>query len=147
MRIRTLKQTFDRLIEREADLVTATKEFLDGLKLQTVKYSRPASELIDESPDFSNLDSEKLRVSAAFYAGLAEHISEVCEVETPAWTGNKALALEDPFFSMNLPRVKQLLLEETPVHYSKRNVYCGQVFGKLNTPVPVPEFGYEQSIK
>ncbi|WP_157753501.1 hypothetical protein [Thiomicrorhabdus chilensis] len=139
MQIRTLKASFERIITDEAGLTTATKEFLDGLKLQTVKYSRPASELINDAPDFSVLDSEKLKASAAFYAGLAEHIAEICEVETPEWTKNESLVLDEPLFWMNTPRVRQLMLVETPVYYRNRNIFCGKIFGALNTPVPVPE--------
>lgn len=62
-------------------------------------------------------------VCDAFLAATADFFARRHRLPTPAWALSTSLALEDPWFSPNLPSVRALLLRDSPSAFKDKNLF------------------------
>ena len=65
----------------------------------------------------------KGEVCDAFLAATADYLSRINRLNTPAWALKEDLVLEHPWFSVEFPEVRLMLLRDTPSAFKDKNLF------------------------
>ena len=79
--------------------------------------------LLSEEPPRLAGRFEQGRICDAFLAATADYLSRVNGIQTPVWALKQDRVLEEPWFSEELPKVRLLLLRDTPSAFKDKNVF------------------------
>src|SRR5262245_1350024 len=79
--------------------------------------------LLSEEPPRLAEKFDQGRICDAFLAGTADYLARINGVQTPAWALKEDLVLDDPWFAEELPKVRLLLLRDTPSAFKDKNVF------------------------
>ena len=63
------------------------------------------------------------RVADAYLAAVAEHLARRFNLDIPAWTGETARFLREPYFAGGYESLKAILLVESPTAFRRRNIF------------------------
>jgi hypothetical protein len=114
-----------------------TKEFIDAV-IWTVRaaggpsgglYPIPAA-MFSEAPVV--LEDALAR---AHLAALAEYLAEISGQTPPEWSQSSMSFLERPIY-FGGERARQLIIDDTPGPYARRNLFPGRMLSKLFIQVP-----------
>ncbi len=62
-------------------------------------------------------------VADAYLASVAATLAHEQGQSAPEWASGSARALEKPFFAARTPKLKAVLLQESPVEFRIRNIF------------------------
>lgn len=99
------------------DFSYAIRDYLDRFR-----ESRDASLLRDEPP----LLAERLGdsgVADAWVAAVAESLAQEIGLPHPAWIHSSERRLSKPWFAAKSPKLKAILLQESPAAFRVRNLF------------------------
>jgi hypothetical protein len=121
--LQTIQDTYTQIVQGERPW-TALGDFLNYWNTYA---SDRRDELIQEplTPPYST--TPELRHWAAFCVAAIEYLCERDFVSCPDWINDPAYSLADAWFTglgANKPHIQARLLEETPMPFRKRNVFC-----------------------
>jgi hypothetical protein len=121
--LQSIRDTYEQIVQGERPW-TALGDFLNYW------YSYAADrreELIREPLDLPDDATPELRQWAAFCAASVEYLCARHQIPCPDWVNAPAYCLAEAWFTglgASKPHVQARLLEETPVPFRKRNVFC-----------------------
>ncbi len=84
---------------------------------------RPLDPMLAEEPPRLAERFREGKICDAFLAATADYLSRVNHIPTPAWALAEERVLEVPWFSLESPRVRGLLLRDTPSAFKDKNVF------------------------
>ncbi len=116
-RPRSLRAVAERVQRGEQDFDPALREFLDCF------HANPEdrAQAIAEPPPF--LDND---VRDAYLAAVAEHLARRYNIDVPAWSETRGLALQRPFFAGGLESLKAVLTVESPTAFRRRMLFVSK---------------------
>ncbi len=114
LRPTTITEIASRANARLLEFDSAVREFLDSWQGMTRRQK--AAAIAQEPMPVGSLHD-------AYLASLAEHLSLLERIDTPAWTEDPSRFLERPFFSGGLESLKATLLVESPLAFRRRLIF------------------------
>lgn len=93
-------------------------------------YAHRRAKLIHEPITLPESLTPQQRQWAAFCSGAVEYLCQKYGLVCPDWAYDPMYTLEEPWFDFDSPwsakeHVRNMLREDTPVQFARRNVYCG----------------------
>ncbi len=99
------------------DFGYAVRDFLDQFRHE------PDIRLIEDEPARLNSILNDDGVADAYLASVAASLAHEQNWPAPVWARGSARALEKPFFAAKTPKLKAVLLQESPVEFRIRNIF------------------------
>lgn len=97
------------------------KNFLDGF------YAQPGPlAMATEPPRLSEKFSAQGAVQDAYLAAVAESLSDRAGMKTPDWAFAQNRKLKRPWFALDYPSLRALLLWESPAAFRSRNLFVSE---------------------
>lgn len=121
--MQSIHDTYTQIVQGERPW-TALGDFLNYW--HTYAADRRA-ELIQEPLSLPDDITPELHQWAAYCAGAVEYLCERDQIVCPQWVHDPSYSLVDAWFTglgASKPHVRARLLVETPVSFSKHNVFC-----------------------
>jgi transcriptional regulator with XRE-family HTH domain len=87
------------------------------------EFRRAKNKILISAPPASNAPKN----FRALLASTVETLCEELEMEPPGWA-EETLALEEPWFVAEIENLKASALQESPVHFRKRNIFVLENF-------------------
>jgi len=106
-----------RTITNADDFSYAIRDFVDRYQ------ENPAPELLEEEPDLLENIIHDQGVADAWLAATAVYLSKKYNHPAPRWTYYNARALKKPWFAAKTPKLKAILLQESPAAFRVRNLF------------------------
>lgn len=78
--------------------------------------------LVDEPSSLTSVLKDE-GVADAYLASVAATLAHEQGFAAPQWAKGSARALEKPFFAAKTPKLKAVLLQESPVEFRIRNIF------------------------
>jgi hypothetical protein len=121
------------LVARSADYTCAMKEFIDHVIACVLAEPPAAGEPLAVPADLYWDEPPRLEdaIQRAHLAGMAEHLATLSEAPPPEWVEGAAYFLGDPVV-FGGERSRQLVMDETPPAFARRNLFCGPALTKLH---------------
>lgn len=98
------------------------KDFLHEFERDRQRQQPLAPRLAEEPPRLAGRFKEG-NICDAFLAATADYLSRANGLTTPDWALAANRVLEEPWFSLDSPRVRLLLLRDTPSAFKDRNLF------------------------
>ncbi|MBL9178144.1 MAG: hypothetical protein JNM65_08770 [Verrucomicrobiaceae bacterium] len=95
----------------------AVRDFLDQFRHE------PDMRLITEEPPLLSSILKDEGVADAYLASVAATLAHEQGLPAPDWAKGSARSLEKPFFAAKTPKLKAVLLQESPVEFRIRNIF------------------------
>src|SRR5689334_181935 len=108
--------------ETYSDFGMNLKDFLHEFELAR-KRKQPLEPMFAEEPPRLANRFEQGRICDAFLGATADYLSRVHRIQTPAWALKEDLVLEKPWFSLEAPGIRLLLLRDTPSAFKDKNIF------------------------
>jgi hypothetical protein len=99
------------------DFSYAVRDFLDRFREQ------PSSELLNEEPRSLTGVLHDNGLADAYLASVAATLAHEQGWPAPAWARGTARALTMPWFAAKTPKLKAVLLQESPPEFRVRNIF------------------------
>lgn len=112
----TMQEAF-RTIQSADDFSYAIRDFVDRFAEQ------PSLSLIKEEPEPLQANLNDDGVADAWLAATAVYLASKYNLASPMWTRNNARALPSPWFAAKTPKLKTVLLQESPAAFRVRNLF------------------------
>jgi len=104
-------------VSSSRDFVYAVRDFLDRFR------DGPDIRLIADEPPLLISILQDGGMADAYLASVAATLAHEQGLPAPKWARGSARALETPFFAAKTPKLKAVLLQESPVEFRIRNIF------------------------
>ncbi len=106
-----------RSISSADDFSYAIRDFVDRFN------EAPDAALLAEEPELLDEKLQDGGVADAWLASTAVYLAKKHHLPCPDWTLHNARALEKPWFAATTPKLKAILLQESPAAFRVRNLF------------------------
>jgi hypothetical protein len=86
-------------------------------------HENPDPALMTTVPDLLEPTLQDDGIADAWVASVAAYLAETHGVPTPLWTRGSARCLSNPWFAAKSPKLKAILLQESPAAFRVRNLF------------------------
>lgn len=106
-----------RAIKTADDFDYALANFLDRFG------KNPSSDMVREEPPLLEPLLNDGGLADAYAAAAAAHLCQLHGLPFPDWVGGKSRILKTPWFAARSPKLKAILLQESPSAFRARNLF------------------------
>ncbi len=95
----------------------ALRDFLDRFR------ESPSLELLSDSPESLEPTLQDGGLADAYIAGVAAYLAHENHWPAPSWAAGTSRALRTPYFAAKTPKMKALLLQESPLEFRLKHIF------------------------
>ena len=87
------------------------------------KRGLPLEGMFAEEPVLLKERFAEGNICDAFLAGLGDYLCRINRIQTPVWAQAESRVLEHPWFALEYPEMRLLLLRDTPSAFKEKNIF------------------------